>query len=73
MKIALPLDEMSVSDKISVMEDLWADLTRSASRYSPPDWHGKILEVRSELAKAGEVGFTDWETAKKEISYLFTR
>ncbi len=67
VKIELPLKDMSVAEKIGIMEEIWADLTCSASEYSPPEWHGRILEERRRLAESGEVGFTDWETAKSEI------
>jgi hypothetical protein len=67
MKTALPLKEMTVSEKIGIMEEIWSDLSISSGEYSPPDWHGRILEERSRLIESGEVGFTDWETAKREI------
>ena len=61
------LKEMTVSEKISIMEEIWSDLSSADEGYSPPDWHVRILEERSRLAESGEVGFTEWETAKKEI------
>ena len=67
MKIALPLKEMTVSEKIGIMEEIWTDLSSVNAGYSPPDWHGRILEERSRLAESGEVRFTDWDTAKREI------
>ncbi len=67
MKVTLPLKEMTVPEKIGIMEEIWSDLSSVESGYSPPDWHERILEERSRLAESGEVGFTDWETAKKEI------
>ena len=67
MKIALPLKEMTVSEKISTMEEIWSDLSSVNSEYYPPNWHIRVLEERSRLAQSGEVGFTDWDTAKKQI------
>jgi len=67
MKVKLPLDEMTISEKIGVMEEIWTDLSSPESVYSPPDWHGKVLEERRQLADSGDIKFTDWETAKKEI------
>ena len=67
MKVVLPLKEMTVSEKISIMEEIWSDLSSVDESYSPPDWHGRILEERSRLAASGEIGFTDWNTAKKQI------
>lgn len=68
MKITLPLNEMTVSDKIGIMEEIWSDLSSVNNEYSPPDWHTRILEERLRLAESGEVGFTDWKTAKERGS-----
>ncbi len=67
MKITLPLKEMTVSDKIGIMEEIWSDLAIVDNGYSPPGWHARILEERVRLAKSGEVEFTDWKTAKEQI------
>ncbi|AHF90142.1 addiction module antitoxin RelB [Opitutaceae bacterium TAV5] len=67
MKLTLPLAEMTLPEKINAMEEIWADISKTEREYSPPDWHGQILEERRRLAQSGEVGFTDWETAKRQI------
>jgi hypothetical protein len=66
MSYSLPLHKMTIADKMEAMEQIWADFQHS-SQYEPPAWHGRILEERKRLAEAGEVAFTDWETAKSEI------
>ena len=67
MKGTLTLSEMTVPEKLGIMEEIWADLSRVAGDYTPPEWHGRVLEERVRLAESGDVGFTDWEEAKKEI------
>ncbi|MCQ8119458.1 addiction module protein [Methylomonas rosea] len=67
MNVTLPLKEMSLAEKIGMMEELWKDLSSQAAGYSTPDWHGHLLAERKRLAESGEIGFTDWETAKREI------
>ena len=67
MKVTLPLDEMSVAEKIGMMETIWSDLSKAEQNYSPPEWHGSILKERLRLERSGEVGFTDWEQTKKQI------
>ena len=67
MKVTLPLKDMTISEKIGIMEEIWSDLATTGQAYSPPDWHGLILEERSRLVESGEVGFTDWDTAKRQI------
>ena len=68
MNVTLPLNEMTIAEKIGVMEEIWSDLSNSGKGYRPPAWHERILEERTRLAESGEIGFTDWETAKKQIS-----
>ncbi len=68
MNVTLPLNEMTIAEKIGVMEEIWSDLSNKNKGYCPPAWHDRILEERARLAESGEVGFTDWETAKKQIS-----
>ena len=64
---ALPLDQMSVEEKIRTMEAIWDDLCRKASSVTSPDWHGDILVERESAVERGEDTFEDWETTKKSI------
>jgi hypothetical protein len=68
VNVSLPLKEMTIAQKIGAMEEIWSDLSNSEKAYSPPAWHERILEARGQLAESGEVGFTDWEIAKKQIN-----
>jgi hypothetical protein len=67
MSIELPLDQMTFSEKLQLMEILWADLTRKPDDFPSPAWHKDVLEECQRKAESGEGHFTDWETAKKEI------
>ena len=67
MDITLPLDQMTIEDKIKTMETLWDDLCRKAEDMPSPAWHGEILKEREERIKQGKEKFTDWEEAKTEI------
>jgi hypothetical protein len=67
MSISLPLDQMTTADKLRVMEELWADLTRNEEEFESPAWHLEVLQEREERLKAGEEIPIDWETAKKEL------
>ncbi len=66
MTLTPSLEEMTLSEKIGLMEEIWTHLTKTSS-YAPPGWHAQIVAERRRLAEAGQAGFTDWETAKKEI------
>ena len=43
MSIELPFKDMSLADKLRVMENLWADISREGSGFSPAEWHGDVL------------------------------
>ena len=61
MNAALPLDKMTVAEKLQAMEELWADLSRDEN-FESPAWHQDVLQER-----AGQKSFVDWETAKEQL------
>jgi hypothetical protein len=63
MVVNLPLDEMSVEEKLQVMEALWADLSHIES----PAWHKDALEEAKKRVESGEAVFSDWQKAKTSI------
>lgn len=67
MNIALPLEKMTIEDKIRTMEDLWDDLCRHANQLQSPAWHGDVLAERERNSLVGEASFEEWNTAKKKI------
>ncbi len=70
MTVELPLDQMTVEEKLHAMETLWSDLCRDEQNIPVPQWHKDLLDERERLVNAGKAKFTDWETAKKNISKL---
>jgi len=64
----LPLEEMTVTEKLQVMEELWSDLCCNQDQIPVPQWHKDILDKREELVTQGKATFVDWETAKKRIA-----
>ena len=67
MTVTLPLEKMSVEEKIQAMESIWEDLCKTADNMPSPPWHEKVLSEREESLERGEDEFIDWETAKKNI------
>ncbi len=67
MKITLPLEQMSIEEKIQTMEIIWDDLCKTAGSISSPSWHKNVLNEREERIKKGEDEFIDWDKAKKHI------
>ena len=64
----LPMEEMTVTEKLQMMEELWSDLCCNQDQIPVPQWHKDILDRREELVKKGKATFVDWETAKKRIA-----
>ena len=63
----LPLDKMTVAEKLRAMEALWADLSRNEQQIESPGWHGEVLHDRMDAVKSGKESFVDWEIAKKQL------
>jgi putative addiction module component (TIGR02574 family) len=67
MNIPKPVEEMSVTEKIQMMESLWNELCRDAGNIQSPAWHEAVLAERAESLQNGEDAFQDWESAKSDI------
>ena len=65
MPAAIDLQQMSIPDKLRLMEDLWTDL--SCKEITSPAWHGDVLAERDRLIESGDEKFVDWETAKRQL------
>ena len=63
----LPLNEMTLPEKLQLMEALWDDLTRKPDKFESPAWHKEVLEECRRKAESGEEQFSDWEAAKADI------
>ena len=67
MPINLPLKDMTLREKLAVMESLWEDLARTPEVIESPGWHKTVLDERQQRVADGTSRFVDWETAKKDI------
>lgn len=67
MSVVLPLDKMSVTEKICTMESLWDDLVRRGEAMESPSWHGEVLNRREKAVLTGAETVLDWSEAKKRI------
>ena len=68
MASTLPLEKMSVEEKLQAMESLWADLCNRAGVINSPAWHGDVLAEREAMHERGEDQLEDWEEAKRNIN-----
>ena len=65
MTISLPLESMTVEEKIQAMEMLWDDLCRESGGVVSPEWHKSVLSSREHSAQ--DKDYVDWDEAKKQI------
>ena len=67
MDAVLPLDQMTIEEKLRAMEALWADLSRNADTYESPAWHADVLRERDQCIAEGKEPSADWEEAKRRL------
>jgi Putative addiction module component len=63
----LPLNEMTVEEKVQTMESLWESLSANPAAVESPAWHEEELRVRENKIASGEAKYIDWEKAKADI------
>lgn len=63
----LPIENLSLADKLLLMERLWEDLSRRPADLISPEWHGDVLAQREAAVQEGRSTFVDWQTAKKRL------
>lgn len=67
MSIDLPLNNMTLVDKLEAMEALWADISRKPADLPSPSWHKDILDDRRQLVAEGKLEFLDWDIAIADL------
>jgi hypothetical protein len=73
MSTILPLDKMTIEQKLQALEELTIDLHKHESLIEPPDWHFDVLSEREQLVREGKVRYLDWDDVKKEIEKIIAR
>jgi Putative addiction module component len=68
MSTQLRIDQMTVAEKLRIMEELWEDLRARAEGVPMPKWHKDLLDERERLIETGEAQFDDWDAARKRIT-----
>jgi putative addiction module component (TIGR02574 family) len=67
MDVTLPLDKMSVEEKLRALELLWEDLARSPASIPSPRWHQDVLEAREQRLREGKEKFIPWDEARESL------
>jgi hypothetical protein len=67
MHLAIPLGQMTITDKLQAIEELWGDLVRESAEVPSPAWHGDILRAREQRIADGTSRFLDISEAKQSV------
>ncbi len=67
MRVELPVETMTVAEKLEAMETLWASLSSQPGDLPAPEWHGQVLRERTERLDQGETQSLDWEDVKRDL------
>ena len=71
MQMLLPLDQMTIAEKLEAINQIWDDLLRNPHDVSSPDWHNEVISARAERVKRGQAQFKDLEGVKYELRWIF--
>lgn len=71
MQTSLPLNEMTITEKLVVINQIWDDLMRNPNDVPSPEWHREVLSARAGRVKSGEAKFKDFESVKSELRSEF--
>lgn len=67
MNVIEQIQQLSLHEKLLVMEALWDDISRTEAAPDVPQWHKDVLDEREQLITEGKARFIDWEDAKEQI------
>ncbi|MGE3468008.1 MAG: addiction module protein [Pyrinomonadaceae bacterium] len=66
-ELVLPLDSMTVAEKMDVIERIMSDLSRNSCDVPAIEWHGQMLGQRAENQKTGTDRFITLDEAAARI------
>ena len=66
-RFEVPIAQLSFTQKLDLMEMLWADMIDNEKKLESPAWHGAVLNDREAALVAGKITASDWVEAKERI------
>lgn len=67
MDAALPLDQMTVEEKLRAMEAIWRSLSQQDDQVPVPGWHKQLLDERERQIDSGKAKFISLEEMKERV------
>lgn len=66
----IPLNQMSVTEKLEAISLIWASLATNPDNIPVPDWQRDELKRRGERLDSGEAKTSDWDEVEKRFDQL---
>ncbi len=66
-EIVLPLEKMTFSEKMEVIETVWDDILSHPEEAEWPGWHETYLKSVEDDIQSGTAKFIDFDTAKERL------
>ena len=71
MSVSLNYDQMAISEKFIILEELWENMSHDAGQKGfTPQWHLDELNKRAESIENSTSTFSDLEEAKSRLQKL---
>ena len=67
MSIEIPLDTLSVSEKVRLLESVWESLCKKSGDVQSPEWHREVLDIRKRRLEDGRAPVSPWSEAKARL------
>ena len=66
-KVDLDISELTLAQKLNLMESIWDDITQDECALKLPAWHEAVLKDREDALASGKANVSDWENTKEGI------
>lgn len=63
----LVLEELSVGEKVELMEALWEDMLQRSNSLPSLSWHKQILDERRQSVLSGEARYSSLDEVEKRL------
>lgn len=63
----LVLEELSVGEKVELMEALWEDMLQRSDSLPSLSWHKQILDKRRQSVLSGEARYSSLDEVEKRL------
>ena len=70
MADSISLENLSLAEKIRLIERLWDDVCRVSGDVRSPAWHQAVLEERTQRLTDGTATVSSWDEAKERLLRL---